>query len=151
MVIHHQGVLDAAIEMINEHGAIDMKRLAERSGISRATLYRYYADRRQVEGEVAARALEQMVREVVLVGDDPADRCQTAAGFLIAHPGEAAAITRMATEVGIDVLVATAELVVGDGNYAPWIIGVAAMSRAAHRGDEHELLGAMVAAFAARH
>lgn len=149
-VIHNQDVLDAAIEMINEDGAIDMKQLAQRAGISRASLYRYYADRRQVEGEVAARALKQLVAEVAPVGDDPVDRCQAAAAFLIDHPGEAAAIVWMAAAVGVDVLAATAELVVGDGNYAPWIIGVAAMSRAANRGGEREQLSAMAAALAER-
>ena len=38
-------VLDVAVEQFLEQGWIDMRALAQRAGIGRATLYRHYADR----------------------------------------------------------------------------------------------------------
>lgn len=149
-VNHHEGVLDAAIEMINEAGAIDMKLLAARSGISRATLYRHYSDKDKVEGEIAARTLEQLVAAVAVIDGDIIDRCQRAALFLIDHPAGSSAIVSMAAKVSVEVLVATSDLAVGDGNYAPWLLGIAAMSRTANRGDERQQLRDLVAGLAER-
>ncbi len=136
--------------MINDDGVIDMKRLAEAVGISRATIYRHYSDRRQVEGAVAGRALEQMLPLVLSGGGDHIGRCQIAASFLIDHPAEATAIVSMVEQVGVDVLATTADHLVGDGAYAPWLIGIAAMSRTAWLSGDSAHMHAIVEGLADR-
>lgn len=55
-------LLDAAEELFLERGISDttMMDIAERAGVSRVTVYRYFADRDQVAYEIAARMIEKV-------------------------------------------------------------------------------------------
>ncbi len=144
-VVHHPAVIAAATEMLATDGAIDMKQLALNAGISRASLYRYYPDRQQVEGEIAALALETLVVATAGV-DDPSDRLQIAADHLIANPAHAAAVLPLMATVPVEVVARSAELILGDSRFMPWLIGIAAMAAAAHRAGDSAALTELVAA-----
>ena len=56
-------LLDAAEELFLEHGISDtnMGHIAERAGVTRVTVYRYFADRDQVAYEIATRMIDRVI------------------------------------------------------------------------------------------
>lgn len=122
----HPAVAQAALEMLQDSGAIDMKQLATAAGMSRASLYRYYPDRREVIGEIAALGVSDMVLLAAVLSTTP-DRIREIGGYMLTHPAHAAAMREMVEFVATDALDAVAEQLVGSAMYAPWLIGLAAM------------------------
>ena len=65
-----EAVLDAAAALVAERGllAVTMSRLAERTGISRATLYTYFPDVESVLGTWHERQVDRHLRHLAEVG-----------------------------------------------------------------------------------
>ena len=96
-------VLDATAALVAEHGlaGVVMSRVAERAGIGRATLYKYFPDLDAVlrawhERQVG-RHLEQLVGAVDSAGSDPRARVEAAlhayASSAGAHDGSPSAVS----------------------------------------------------------
>jgi AcrR family transcriptional regulator len=139
-VAHNPVVIRAGITMLTEIGTIDMKRLASEAGISRASLYRCYPDKSKVEAEIARIAIDGMM--IAARGyHTTAERFRVAAEYLVAHPGEAAALYPFTAMVSVDVLGAAVAQVTGDESATPLLIGLAVMAATPGRrdGDEEAL------------
>ena len=78
-------ILDAAAAIVREHGPdADIQLVAERLGVTRQTIYRYFVDRNDVFGHVALRAVDEFVADLLAhVGSwtDPLDRLVHALGY----------------------------------------------------------------------
>lgn len=58
-------VLDTAVEVISENGTgVTVKQIAERLGIPRPVVYRYFDDRRHLDEQIRARILEMLVPQL---------------------------------------------------------------------------------------
>jgi len=124
--VHHDAVIEAALEMLGREGNIDMKRLATAAGMSRASLYRYYPDRGELIAEVAGIGFEGLVSYVNGVSG-AAQRIEAVGDYMLAHTAETIAMLEMASSASADALDAAAELVFGDSDSAPWLVGIASM------------------------
>lgn len=71
----HNKVLDAALELIAEHGveATSMDAVAKKSGVSKATIYKHWADKDALLLEVMAYMIGLHSRPVFDSGDTKAD------------------------------------------------------------------------------
>lgn len=59
-------ILDAAAEIVREHGPdADIQLVAERLGVTRQTIYRYFVDRSDVFGHVAMHAVDEFVADLL--------------------------------------------------------------------------------------
>lgn len=123
----HPEIVAIATEMLATDGAIDMKRLAQRVGLSRASLYRYYPDRCQLESEIAARGAQGLATEAA-AQPTRAGKLRAAAEYLVSHPGEAAAMIPLAATVSVDVLRTTTEAITGNPADTAWIVGFAVIA-----------------------
>ena len=130
----HRTIVAGAVEMLAADGVIDMKRLAKQVGVSRASLYRHFPDRCQLESEVAARAARGMAAAVDAQPDRPA-KLRALAEYLVAHPGEAAAIVRLAAEVRADLLRLATGALTGAAADTAWVLGFAVMAATPGRSD----------------
>ena len=130
--LHRRQVFDAAVAMVEAEGVIDMKRLATASGISRASLYRYYPDKLAVEAEVAAAAAQRMT-EAAKPFDDIVQRLDAAMGALMAFPGGAAALAPVAAVADVNVIAESVETIIGHVAATPVILGFAALVATASR------------------
>ena len=139
---HKDQVLDAAFEMLAEDGVIDMKRLAAKAGISRASLYRYYPDKLAVEAEVAATLAARMTR-ATQHEDNIVDKLRVAIDVLIANPAGAASLGPIVAAAELDVISQSVEVIVGHRAATPVLIGFAAMVASAHRADELDAVRAI--------
>ena len=135
-VVHLPDVVAAGRDMLATLGTIDMKRLAGLAGMSRASLYRYYPDRRQLEAEIAGLGIECMV-ELAASHADAADKLRVALEYLARNPGEAAAMSTLAAMVSVDTIAATVERVTGDGTHAACMLGLAVMAATPMRDADH--------------
>lgn len=133
-VVHHPDVIRAGTTMLACTGMIDMKQLAADSGMSRATLYRYYPDKVKVEAEIAGVCIEGMVHAAGS-HNSPSGKFRAAAEYLIDHPGEAAAVVPLAAMVSVRVLGAAVDTIIGDEGAAPLIVGIAVMAATPGRQD----------------
>jgi len=140
-VNHHPAVVECGTRMLRETGWIDMKQLAQDAGLSRASLYRYYPDKSKVEGEVARIGIEGMMT-ASRNERGVADKFRASARYLVANPGEAAAVFPFAAMVSVSVLAAVVETLTGDETCSPLIVGIAAMAATPGRleGDEEVLM-----------
>jgi len=140
-VNHHPAVVECGTRMLRETGSVDMKQLAQDAGLSRASLYRYYPDKSKVEAEVARIGIEGMMA-ASRHARGVADKFRCSARYLVANPGEAAAIFPFAAMVSVSVLGAVVETITGDETCSPLIVGIAAMAATPGRldGDEAVLL-----------
>ncbi len=118
-----------------ESGAIDMKALAGRSGMSRATLYRHCPDKTKLEAEIGGIGIDGMIR-VAATRTGPAEKFRAAADYLVDHPGEAAAMIPFAARVSVTVLGATVEKIAGDAAASRLIVGIAVMAATPGRDDD---------------
>lgn len=68
-----QKLLNAAKELFLEHGiaGTEMKMVAQRSGLSRSTLYRYTADKNQLAFMVGATVLNDFTEKSLAIPDQP--------------------------------------------------------------------------------
>lgn len=139
---HRDAVFDAAIEMLEHEGTIDMKRLAVRAGISRASLYRYYPDKLAVETEVAACLVTRMT-EAAEPFDTVVDKADAAIGVLLDFPAGAAALGPVVAAANIDVISTSAGVVVGHPGVTPVLVGFAAMIASASRRGQLDEVRAM--------
>ena len=130
----HAAVVAAGIAMLDDEGAIDMKRLAIAAGMSRASLYRYYPDRGELIAEIAARGLEELV---AVLADHPAphERLRAVGDFLLANRAYAIAMLEAAETASPEALDVVCELLVGDASFAPWFVGITAMCAGAELDD----------------
>ena len=83
-------IIDAAEALFLERGiaATTMTDIAERVGVTRVTLYRYFADRDTLAFEVAARMLDRLVnkaREALPAGAGPVEAARAGLGSLIVN------------------------------------------------------------------
>jgi AcrR family transcriptional regulator len=84
----HEAALDAAASLVAEHGpaAVTMSQIAKRTGIGRATLYRYFPD---VEALLAAWHTRQVTGHLQQLADvrDSADAGDRLEAVLLAYAG----------------------------------------------------------------
>jgi AcrR family transcriptional regulator len=139
---HREVVFDAAVEMLEADGVIDMKHLAARAGISRASLYRYYPDKLAVEAEVAAALVRRMTAAAEPF-DRVVDKADAAIGVLLDFPAGAAALGPVVAAADIEVIATSSEVVVGHRGVAPVLVGFAAMIAAASRRSQLDDVRAM--------
>ncbi|MEM9204442.1 MAG: TetR family transcriptional regulator [Actinomycetota bacterium] len=132
---HRRAVYDAAVVMLEADGEIDMKELAARAKISRASLYRYYPDKLAVEAEIAASLVRKMTAAAA-EHDDLVDRADAAIGALLDFPAGAAALGPVVAAADLGVISASVEAVVGHPAVTPVLIGFASIvAPASRRGD----------------
>ena len=143
LVVHKDEVQDAAVRMLEETGIIDMKRLAVDSGISRASLYRYYPDKLAVESEIAA-ALAVAMGEAAAQHTDFGAKLRAAVEVMFADPAGCAALGPVVAAVGADVLAESAKTIVGHPAAAPMLVGFGALAAAAHRRGDIESVQRML-------
>lgn len=132
VAIHRDTVFAAAVEMLESSGVIDMKHLAGKAGISRASLYRYYADKLAVEAEVAGCLATRMAtaaggHERVL------DKLRAVIDVMIEFPAGAAALGPVVAEAEPEVIAESCTAIVGHPGATPVLVGFAAMISSAHR------------------
>lgn len=140
----HPDVVSVGVEMLAETGHLDMKKVAAKAGMSRASLYRYYTDRFQLEAEIAALGIESMVAAAASHAHKR-EKLRAAFEFLVDHPGHAAAIVAQAATVSAGVMGATAEGIAGDAAFAPLIAGIAVLSATPARADDDvEVIHALI-------
>lgn len=132
LVVHKDEVQAAAIRMLEHTGAIDMKQLAIDSGISRASLYRYYPDKLAVESEIAA-ALAVKMAAAASQHDDFAAKLRAAVEVMLDDRAGAAALGPVVAAADVAVIAESAKVVVGHPAAAPLLIGYAALVAAADR------------------
>jgi AcrR family transcriptional regulator len=92
-----ESILDAAAGLFAEHGvnAVGMGEIARAAGCSRATLYRYFADRRALHVAFVhreARRIGRLVADETTPRDDPAERLTLAVLAAVRHVREAPAL-----------------------------------------------------------
>lgn len=135
LVVHKDEVQAAAVRMLEDTGVIDMKRLAVESGISRASLYRYYPDKLAVESEIAAALAVKMGKAAAHHSDFGA-KLRAAVEVLFDDPAGCAALGPVVAAVGADVLAESAKAIVGHPAAAPMLVGYGALAASAHRRGE---------------
>jgi AcrR family transcriptional regulator len=84
-----EAVLDAAARLIEDGGlrAVTMSRLAERAGIGRATLYKYFSDAEAVLMAWHERQIAVHLHLLAQAADRPGSAVQRLGGVLTAHAG----------------------------------------------------------------
>ncbi|MEM8705649.1 MAG: TetR family transcriptional regulator [Actinomycetota bacterium] len=132
VAIHKDAVFAAAVEMLAETGVIDMKQLAVRAGISRASLYRYYADKLAVEAEVAG-CLARRMAEAAASHERVLDKLRVVIDVMIEFPAGAASLAPVVAEADPDVIAESCRSIVGHPGATPVLVGFAAMIASAHR------------------
>ena len=123
----HPEVVAASVAMLAETGHLDMKQVAAEAGVSRASLYRYYPDRFQLESEIAELGFAAMVAAAA-EHEHRRDKLRAAFDFLADQPGYAAAIVAQAATIPASAMTATAEWLTGEAGFAPLIAGIAVMA-----------------------
>ena len=139
---HRDVVYDAAIEMLETEGTIDMKRLAAEAGISRASLYRYYPDKLAVETEVVGCLVTKM-NEAAAPFESVVDKADAAIGVLLDFPAGAAALAPVVAAADLEVISTSAGVVLGHPGVTPVIVGFAAMVASASRRGQLDQVRAM--------
>ncbi|MEO0492153.1 MAG: hypothetical protein AAF081_01920 [Actinomycetota bacterium] len=142
VAIHKDAVFVAAVEMLEETGVIDMKQLAGRAGISRASLYRYYADKLAVEAEVAG-CLARLMAEAAADHQQVLGKLRVVIDVMIEFPAGAAALAPVVAEADPAVIAESCEAIVGHPGATPVLVGFAAMISSAHRRGSIEQVKAM--------
>jgi len=80
-------VLDTTARLVAEHGllSVTMSRVAEETGIGRATLYKYFSDVEAILLAWHARAIDRHLTQLAEVRDRPGDAGQRLAAVLTAY------------------------------------------------------------------
>jgi AcrR family transcriptional regulator len=132
-------ILDAAGELFAERGvnAVSMGEIAKAAGCSRATLYRYFADRHELQRAFVhreARRVGNLVAEEVAAIEDPRDRLATAiaasvrrvreTSTLLAWFADSDAATTAELAASDDVIEALGRSLTGDSDAARWLVRV---------------------------
>lgn len=79
-----QAILDAATELLDAHTDVTIESVVESSGISRATIYRYFESADDISWHALTdRATDDAEEVVVAAGDDPL--CRVAAAERVVH------------------------------------------------------------------
>jgi AcrR family transcriptional regulator len=125
-------ILDAAAVLFAERGvrAVGMGEVARAAGCSRATLYRYFADRHELHVAFVHREARRIGALVAAETDDPGEavlaavRHVRAAPALLAWFGAADAGTTAALAQSRDVIEALGLGTVGDAAAARWLVRV---------------------------
>src|SRR5262245_19351182 len=83
-----EAILDAAISLVAQHGplSVTMSQIAEKTGIGRATLYKYFVD---VEAILVAwhdRQVAHHLEQLTELGRQPGDACSRLQAVLEAFP-----------------------------------------------------------------
>ena len=134
VTIHKKAVFDAAVVMLERTGIIDMKQLAIDAGISRASLYRYYADKLAVEAEVAG-CLAARMAEATAPHELVIDKLRAAIDVMMTFPAGAASLAPVVAEADPDVIAESCTAVIGHPGATPVLVGFAAMIASAYRRD----------------
>jgi AcrR family transcriptional regulator len=125
-------ILDAAARLFAQHGVhpVGMGEIARAAGCSRATLYRYFADRRALHVAFVHREARRIGALVAAETDDLADAVLAAvrhvreAPELLAWFGAADAGTTAGLAQSSDVIEALGLSAVGDDLAARWLVRV---------------------------
>lgn len=86
----HEAILDTAWALVNERGptSVTMSEIAERTGIGRATLYKYFSDVEMILAAWHHRQITRHIHDLVQIRDrtdDPMDRLRAAFGIYCRH------------------------------------------------------------------
>lgn len=125
-------ILDAAAELYARHGVhgVGMGEVARAAGYSRATLYRYYKDRRSLHIAFAQREAQRIGALVLAEAEDLADAVLAAvrhvreAPQLVAWFGAADAATTAEFAQSDEVIEALGLPAIGDRDTARWLVRV---------------------------
>lgn len=141
--IHRDAVFDAAIDMLETTGEIDMKQLAVSAGISRASLYRYYPDKLAVDAEIAGSLAKRAATASAGLTRVP-DKLRATIETMIEFPAGAAALGPVVAEAAPDVIAESCRIVVGHRATTPVVVGFAAIIAAAHRRDSMDQVTSII-------